>query len=165
MYYRAIAARAFILLLVCIMIASSLSYLTAISSAEKKGSRLRAFAEKPLSVLSGSTSQKTTSSASVSANSPPVKFRFVIHGGAGVISESIDSKPFYNSLSRIVSETYKYASNGGSSITALDVVEFAVRLLEDDPLFNAGRGAVYTTDQTHEMEASIMDGSNLKVIY
>ncbi len=42
--------------------------------------------------------------------------------------------------------------------SAVDVVEYVVRLLEDEPLFNAGRGAVLTRDGTHELEASIMDG-------
>jgi len=49
--------------------------------------------------------------------------------------------------------------NGGSS---LDAVAAAVRVLEDDPLFNAGRGAVFTTAETHEMDAAIMDGRTLK---
>lgn len=48
---------------------------------------------------------------------------------------------------------------GGS---ALDAVQAAVQSLEDCPLFNAGCGAVYTADETHEMDASVMDGSNLK---
>ena len=50
-----------------------------------------------------------------------------------------------------------------ADITAIDIVEYAVKLLEDEPLFNAGKGAVFTADETHELEASIMDGSNLKV--
>ncbi|NNE55430.1 MAG: isoaspartyl peptidase/L-asparaginase, partial [Flavobacteriales bacterium] len=47
--------------------------------------------------------------------------------------------------------------DGGSS---MDAVESVVKMLEDSPLFNAGRGSVFTADGTHEMDASIMDGSN-----
>lgn len=46
--------------------------------------------------------------------------------------------------------------------SSLDTVERVVRMLEDDPLFNAGRGAVYTHDGTHELDAALMDGSNLR---
>ncbi len=48
---------------------------------------------------------------------------------------------------------------GGS---ALDAVEAAIHVLEDDPLFNAGRGAVFTAEGKNEMDAAIMDGANLK---
>ena len=44
----------------------------------------------------------------------------------------------------------------------MDICEFAVCLLENEPLFNAGKGAVFTAEETHELEASIMDGKNLK---
>jgi beta-aspartyl-peptidase (threonine type) len=88
-------------------------------------------------------------------------------GGAGVVSKGIDSKPFFDALTRIMTDAYKFAKAGQSmkgkhSITALDLVEYTVTLLENDPLFNAGRGAVFTNDETHEMEASIMNGSNLQ---
>jgi beta-aspartyl-peptidase (threonine type) len=49
--------------------------------------------------------------------------------------------------------------HGGS---ALDAVEAVLNILEDDPLFNAGRGAVFTSEGKNELDASIMDGSNLK---
>ena len=45
--------------------------------------------------------------------------------------------------------------------TAVEAVEIAVKLLEDSPLFNAGKGSVFTADETHEMDASIMDGKTL----
>ena len=91
------------------------------------------------------------------------KFIFLIHGGAGVISKTIDGAPYYESLSRVTRDILAYINaNRGSKLTALDIVEYGVILLEDDPLFNAGRGAVFTSEQTHELEASIMDGSNLQ---
>ena len=48
---------------------------------------------------------------------------------------------------------------GGSS---LDAVEASIRILEDNPLFNAGRGAVFTADGKNDLDAAIMDGGNLK---
>jgi beta-aspartyl-peptidase (threonine type) len=45
--------------------------------------------------------------------------------------------------------------------SALDAVTLAVEMLEDCPLFNAGHGAVFTRDETHELDAAIMDGANL----
>ena len=53
----------------------------------------------------------------------------------------------------------KVLDQGGSS---LDAVDAAIRILEDDPLFNAGRGAVFTAEGKNELDAAIMDGSNLK---
>ena len=53
----------------------------------------------------------------------------------------------------------KVLNRGGSS---LDAVEAAIRVLEDDPLFNAGRGAVFTADGRNELDASIMDGATRK---
>lgn len=107
-----------------------------------------------------------SSSNEISVDKPD--FMLVIHGGAGVVSKEIDSKPFYDALTRIMTEAYRFAKAGKTvtginGLTALDLVEFTVKLLENDPLFNAGKGAVFTADETHEMEASIMNGSNLQV--
>jgi hypothetical protein len=70
-------------------------------------------------------------------------------------------------LSTIINDINSFVARkrtaSDADITAIDVVEYAVKLLEDEPLFNAGKGAVFTADETHELEASIMDGSNLKV--
>lgn len=89
-----------------------------------------------------------------------IGFRFVIHGGAGVMSKEMDGTPYYAALKRIVRDTYNFASTDNTS--AVDIVEFAVKLLEDEPLFNAGCGAVYTSEGVHELEASIMNGINLE---
>jgi beta-aspartyl-peptidase (threonine type) len=62
-------------------------------------------------------------------------------------------------LQRSLDAGQKILRNGGSS---LDAVAAAVRVLEDDPLFNAGRGAVFTSAGTHEMDAAIMDGRTLR---
>ena len=89
------------------------------------------------------------------------KYTIVIHGGAGTINKSIpDSlkEKYLTSLSEALMIGKEVLEKGGKSI---DAVEQVVRYMEDNPLFNAGKGAVYTSDGTHELDASIMDGSNL----
>ena len=85
-----------------------------------------------------------------------------IHGGAGTIlraSMSASAEADYHAaLHAVLSAGQRVLADGGS---ALDAVSEAVRLLEDYPLFNAGRGAVYTAAGTHELDAAIMDGSTL----
>ena len=87
----------------------------------------------------------------------------VLHGGAGVIErathESQDRSAYRASLTEAIEAGAKVLDRGGSS---LDAVEAAIRILEDDPLFNAGRGAVFTADGKNELDAAIMDGATLK---
>ena len=95
-----------------------------------------------------------------------VDFSVAIHGGAGIISKDVDNGPYYRSLVTILTDTFNFIRNVAENrheLTAVDIVEYAVVQLENDPLFNAGRGSVYTSEGTHEMEASIMDGSNNNV--
>ncbi|OWJ59128.1 isoaspartyl peptidase/L-asparaginase family protein [Paraburkholderia caledonica] len=85
-----------------------------------------------------------------------------IHGGAGTIlraslSASAEAE-YHAALHAVLAAGQRVLADGGS---ALDAVSEAVRLLEDCPLFNAGRGAVYTAAGTHELDAAIMDGSTL----
>lgn len=86
-----------------------------------------------------------------------------IHGGAGAITRAQLSQEqerrYVEALSSIV-ETGQRMLEAGES--ALDVVTEAVRLLEECPLFNAGIGAVFTRDETHELDACVMDGISLK---
>jgi beta-aspartyl-peptidase (threonine type) len=86
-----------------------------------------------------------------------------VHGGAGVIKRSAMSPAaeaaYRASLTQATEAGAKVLDQGGSS---LDAVEAAIRILEDDPLFNAGRGAVFTAEGKNELDAAIMDGSNLK---
>lgn len=86
-------------------------------------------------------------------------FGIVVHGGAGVMSGLSEEKQeeIHKKIQESVSEAYAILENGGSSI---DAVELAVSILEDSPLFNAGKGSVYTANETQEMDASIMDGKN-----
>lgn len=86
-----------------------------------------------------------------------------IHGGAGAITRAQLSheqeRRYIEALSSIV-ETGQRMLEAGES--ALDVVTEAVRLLEECPLFNAGIGSVFTRDETHELDACVMDGVTLK---
>lgn len=88
------------------------------------------------------------------------KIAIAIHGGASSASKRDYEKEeaYKKSLKEIVESSYKILEEGG---TALDAVEHAVRLLEDDPLFNAGRGSGLNCNGEVEMDAAIMDGSNL----
>lgn len=85
-----------------------------------------------------------------------------IHGGAGTISKASITpeiaKNYEQTLHKIITAGHEALQKGAS---ALDAVSLAVSMLEDDPLFNAGRGAVYTRKATHELSASIMDGASL----
>ena len=94
---------------------------------------------------------------------PAGRWSIVVHGGAGVIERSAltpaGDAAYRASLTQAADAGAKVLDRGGS---ALDAVEAAVQILEDDPLFNAGRGAVFTSEGKNELDASIMDGSNLK---
>ncbi len=89
------------------------------------------------------------------------KYTIVIHGGAGTFDKSFNDSlktEYMNSLKEALTIGQKILESGGSS---LDAVEKVVNYLENDPKFNAGKGAVFTSEGTHELDASIMDGSNL----
>lgn len=86
-------------------------------------------------------------------------FALAIHGGAGTIARASltpdDEKQYRAALEEALAIGYDLLHGGAA---ALDAVEAAVRSLEDCPLFNAGRGAVFTHDGHHELDAAIMDG-------
>jgi len=90
------------------------------------------------------------------------KFGLAIHGGAGTIlkSEMNEEKElaYKSALSAALKAGYDALSNGKSS---LDAVELAVNSLENCPLFNAGKGAVFTANGKFELDASIMSGKDL----
>ena len=90
------------------------------------------------------------------------KFGLVIHGGAGTIERSNmtpeKEREYRAGLERALKAGYEILNRGGAS---LDAAEAAVRVLEDDPHFNAGRGSVFTSAGTNEMDAAIMDGRTL----
>ncbi|MEI5102479.1 isoaspartyl peptidase/L-asparaginase [Streptomyces sp. PmtG] len=87
-----------------------------------------------------------------------------VHGGAGTALDPDKTTPerekaYRDGLTAALRAGQKVLDKGGSS---LDAVQAAVVVLEDDPLFNAGKGAVFTADAGHELDASIMRGSDLK---
>ena len=91
------------------------------------------------------------------------KWALVVHGGAGVIERKDLSpeqdKAYREAMGRVANVGADVLKKGGS---ALDAIEAAIRILEDDPLFNAGRGAVFTAEGRNELDSSIMDGKTLK---
>jgi beta-aspartyl-peptidase (threonine type) len=103
------------------------------------------------------------SSAAESAQpSPPSRWAIVVHGGAGVIDRQVlrpEQEAAYRAALGRVAEAGAARLKRGES--ALDAIETAIKLLEADPLFNAGRGAVFTADGRNELDAAIMDGRTL----
>ncbi len=93
---------------------------------------------------------------------PPVRpqYALVIHGGAGAMKRELMTKEmeaaYLLSLDSALTVGEKVLANGG---TALDAVEAVIRLMEDDSLFNSGRGAVLTAEGIAELDASVMDGA------
>ena len=94
-------------------------------------------------------------------NSHPIAI--VIHGGAGTISPK-DMTPALETeyrfmLRKALDTGYGVLRKGG---TSLDAVQAAIEIMENSPLFNAGKGAVFTHDGKNEMDAAVMDGATLK---
>ncbi len=102
--------------------------------------------------------------AATTAQQPAVhRWAIVLHGGAGVIERATMSaeseKAYRASMAKATEAGAQVLDKGG---TSLDAVEAAIRILEDDPLFNAGRGADFAADGRNELDAAIMDGSSMK---
>jgi len=91
------------------------------------------------------------------------KYLMVIHGGAGTILKSQmtpeKEKAYHAALTLALQTGYNKIKAGETSLNA---VEAAVRIMEDSPLFNAGKGAVFTNEGRNELDAAIMDGNTLK---
>ncbi|MCX2587168.1 beta-aspartyl-peptidase [Proteus sp. G2672] len=94
-------------------------------------------------------------------NAPPI--RLVIHGGAGTITKDTitpeQEKEYKEKLTEALNAGYAVLNSGGTSIEA---VQKSINIMEDSPLFNAGKGAVFTHDGRNELDASIMDGKARK---
>lgn len=94
-------------------------------------------------------------------NDSPI--RLVIHGGAGTITKDTitpeQEKEYKEKLTEALNAGYAVLNSGGTSIEA---VQKSINVMEDSPLFNAGKGAVFTHDGRNELDASIMDGKTRK---
>jgi L-asparaginase / beta-aspartyl-peptidase len=113
--------------------------------------------------LIGAGMMATVIAATAQPAQPAHHWAIVVHGGAGVI-ERATMKPETEAAYRA---SMKQATEAGAKVldaggSALDAIEAAIPILEDDPLFNAGRGAVFTADGKNELDAAIMDGATLK---
>lgn len=97
------------------------------------------------------------------ATSEGTKYIMVIHGGAGTIEKGLmtaeKEKAYTDALTAALQAGYHLLKEGRSS---LDAVQAAINVMEDSPLFNAGKGAVFTHDGKNELDASVMDGQTLK---
>ena len=98
---------------------------------------------------------------SAQTNQQPGPITIVVHGGAGTLKKknmtAEQETAYRKKISEAISVGYTVLENGGS---ALDAVIYSIIILENSPLFNAGKGAVFTHNGEHELDASIMDGSN-----
>lgn len=97
----------------------------------------------------------------IQANKKNIEWAIVVHGGAGAGSrQSIppEKQAAYKKAIQLALDTGSYIlENGGKS---LDAIEAVIRYMEDNPIFNAGKGAVFTARGENELDASIMDGRN-----
>ena len=91
------------------------------------------------------------------------RYSIAIHGGAGTLVRGLmtpEKETAYKAaLENALEAGYAILEKGGN---AVDAVTASVNILEDSPLFNAGKGSVFTNEGTHEMDAAIMDGKNLE---
>jgi len=105
---------------------------------------------------------ETMTSTPETAQDSVQEFAIVIHGGAGTIlkenmSDSLEAA-YEAKLTEAIQTGYKILQNGG---TSLEAVQRTINIMEDSPLFNSAKGAVFTHDGKNELDASIMDGKTL----
>ncbi len=114
-----------------------------------------------LSILSLFSSPGLSAQAGGDSTNSPIAI--AIHGGAGTLERSKFTPQleieYKEKLKEAIQAGYNILKQGG---TSLEAVERAIVVLEDSPLFNAGKGAVFTSDGTNELDASIMDGQTLQ---
>lgn len=107
------------------------------------------------------STQNQTSEATETSTEQPT-FGIVIHGGAGTIlkknmTDSLETA-YKEILEKAIRVGHKILEDGGD---AMDAVTATINVMEDSPLFNAGKGAVFTHEETNELDASVMDGKTL----
>ena len=118
---------------------------------------------KTLALLFATLANAAVAAEPAANRSPARPYGVVIHGGAGVILReklSADMEAQYRAvLQQAIDTGYAVLERGGSS---LDAITAAIPILEDSPLFNAGKGAVFTHEGKNELDAAIMDGRTMK---
>jgi beta-aspartyl-peptidase (threonine type) len=115
-----------------------------------------------LAAILAVTGALPSSCTSAPASPTPLAYAIAIHGGAGTLAKNTPPErrqQYEDALAAALRYGRDRLALGDS---ALDVCEGVVRILEDDPRFNAGKGAVYNEQGQHELDASIMDGSTLQ---
>jgi len=124
---------------------------------------LRTYALPLLILFMLSSCKQQAPSSEKSADAEALDYALVLHGGAGYMNfqnlPEDRQKLFKQALDSALVRGLDLLDGGG---TSLDAVESVIRYLEDHPLFNAGRGAVFTAEGTHELDASIMCGDGLE---
>jgi len=108
-----------------------------------------------------SAPRDTAAASAAAASGSAADWAIAIHGGAGSSPDSrtpAENDAYLAGLRTALQHGVSVLDGGGA---ALDAVEQVIRLLEDDPLFNAGKGAVFNHDGGHELDASLMDGASL----
>ena len=114
-----------------------------------------------LAISAAALAQAPGDRAEVTLSTPGARWSLAIHGGAGVIPKTmpeVEKAEYFKALEDALGVGKKVLADGG---TSLDAVEKVVRFLEDDPKFNAGKGAVFTHEGTNELDAAIMNGRDL----
>lgn len=115
-----------------------------------------------LLLFAGACQNTSHSPTMTPSDTDPLPYGIVIHGGAGTIlkehlSDSLE-QAYKLVLDQALQAGYQILDTGG---TSLDAIAASIRILEDSPLFNAGKGAVFTYEGTNELDASVMDGATL----
>src|SRR5579875_121803 len=128
----------------------------------RKGSAVGIVAGLLIAAGCGVCLAQSAASRPLVTQAPAGKWAIVLHGGAGVIQRSSmkpeREKAYRAGLDEAVRAAAKVLDANGS---AVDAVEAALNKLEDNPLFNAGKGAVFTADGKNELDAAIMDGKTM----
>ncbi|MGJ8683880.1 MAG: isoaspartyl peptidase/L-asparaginase family protein [Nonlabens sp.] len=108
------------------------------------------------------TSQNAPDNETPQTQEQTSEFAIVIHGGAGTIKKENMTpeleKQYNEKLTEAIKAGHTILKNGGD---AMDAVEASIRIMEDSPLFNSGKGAVFTHDGVNSLDASFMDGKTL----
>lgn len=109
------------------------------------------------------TTVAQTLPANKAVQAAPGKWAIIVHGGAGVIERTSMTperdKAYRAGVTRAIEAAQRVLDRNGA---AIDAVEAALRVFEEDPLFNCGKGAVFTAKGTNELDAAIMDGKTMR---